>query len=328
MAFNVDYDPLTGIPFTQGAPREVPPQTRVAPAQAAQTPADAERLRAIGLDPNFSNSPVFGPQPPAPPRPSAPRQPSSESSETGQALRDFQAALRSQHTAVPQPQTQLSVLDMLRKRMANEMENEQAQRASDLGNALLTSRNRSLLGALGEGFRAQDEGSRARMDRLRQLAEAERQERSLENQIAQQQAQAAYQTRSLDIREREVAQQNRPQYQVVGTDQRGNAIVIDMRNPTQRMVLEGITPTQVTALNARTDAAREAAAIRAGTAAVAAAQRDALGREIDRGTLDRIFREAYDRAMNSPQPGGAPQTGGGAPSETLRYDGPRIAPRQ
>lgn len=305
--------------------RPAEPTTPVRRTETPAAPADAERLRAIGLDPNFSDGPAFGPQPPAAPR-QRPR--TEETPETAQALRDFQTSLRSQHTATqPQP-TQLSVLDMLRKRMARDMEGEALQRVSEFGQGMLASGSPNFFTMLGAGARAAREGDVSRMDRLRQLAEAERQERSLENQIAQQQAQAAYQTRSLDIREREVAQQNRPQYQVVGTDLRGNAIVIDMRNPTQRVVLEGITPTQVTALNARTDAAREAAAIRAGTAAVAAAQRDALGREIDRGTLDRIFREAYDRAMNSPQTGGAPQTGGGAPSETLRYDGPRIAPRQ
>ena len=70
---------------------------------------------------------------------------------------------------------------------------------SDLGNALLASRSRSLFGALGEGFRAQDEGSRARLDRLRQLAETERQQRALENQEASQRAEAEYRQRRLDV---------------------------------------------------------------------------------------------------------------------------------
>jgi len=96
-----------------------------------------------------------------------------------------------QQAQAQQPQ-QPSTLDLLRRRMASELENEQAQRLSDLGNALLTSRSRSLFGALGEGFRAQDEGTRARIERLRQLADTERQ-------AAEQSSQEQYRREQLEI---------------------------------------------------------------------------------------------------------------------------------
>jgi hypothetical protein len=114
---------------------------------------DLERLRAAALDPNFSDSPVYGPQPPS----------------------------------MPSQPAQLSVLDMLRKRMAREMEGEEQSRISDLGNALLASRSPNFLTALGEGFAAQDAGARSRMDRLRQLAETERQQRALDIEEARRQ---------------------------------------------------------------------------------------------------------------------------------------------
>lgn len=111
----------------------------------------------------------------------------SESPEMLEALRQMQANLRAQHMTTEPQQQQLSVLDMLRKRMANAMENEQANRMADLGTALLTSRNPSFFGALGEGFAAQEAGSRSRLDQLRQVAEAERQQRALDIEEARRQ---------------------------------------------------------------------------------------------------------------------------------------------
>jgi len=239
-----------------------------------------------------------------------------------------------QQAQAQQPQ-QLSTLDLLRKRMASELENERAQRMSDLGNALLASRNRSLFGALGEGFRAQDEGARARMDRLRQLAETERQERALESQEAARRDQAAYQQGSLALRRLEAERAGRPQFQVVGQDAQGNAIVMDPRNPSQTVTLQGVTPTQIAAQNIRSDSATLTRATAAGTRAVS----DERRRRTETGITapmtpqeeETIFQTAFERARRAPVGGTAAGTEGTpapTPSQTLQYNGPRIAPRQ
>ena len=110
-----------------------------------------------------------------------------ESPEMLNALREFQANLRGRHMTTEPQQQPLSVLDMLRKRMANAMENEQAQRISDLGTALLASRSPNFFTALGEGLAAQEAGSRTRMDQLRQIADLERQQRALDVEEARRQ---------------------------------------------------------------------------------------------------------------------------------------------
>lgn len=261
---------------------------------------ELERLNALGLDPNLSDPAPFGP-----PRP-------------------------------PEVPARLSTLDMLRKRMARELEDEPAQRMSDLGNALLMSRNRSLLGALGEGFRAQDEGTRARMDRLRQLAETERQERSLEGQEAARRAEEAYRQESLRLRREEAARAGRPQFQFLAGANPGEVVAVDPRDPTRIIPVPGArlatdrSSREETALrqNARNqamlDVGRMEAAITSAGGRVTAEQRA------------QFLREAEQRALASvgllPLPGSSTTqqqpAPGGAPSQTLRYDGPRIAPRQ
>lgn len=153
---------------------------------------EPERLQAAALDPNFSDPAVYGPTRPA------------------------------------EAPTQLSVLDMLRKRMSREMENEDQRRLSDLGTALLASRSPNFLTALGEGFAAQQAGSASRMDRLRQLAEAERQQRALESQEAAQRADADYRQESLRLRREEAARAG----QVVGVpflNDQGRVVLVNPR---------------------------------------------------------------------------------------------------
>ena len=98
-------------------------------------------MQAAALDPNFSDPQVYGPQRPA-----------------------------------PQP----SVLDMLRGRLAREMEGEALQRASEFGAGMLASGSPNFFTMLGSGARAAQQGDASRMDRLRQIAEAERQQRALD----------------------------------------------------------------------------------------------------------------------------------------------------
>jgi hypothetical protein len=100
--------------------------------------------RDIYLDPNFSDQQVYGP--PAPSEQAQPR----------------------------------SLLDMLRERSAREMEGENLTRMRDFGAGMLASGSPNFFTNLAAGTRAQAEGERSRTDRLRQLAETERQQRALD----------------------------------------------------------------------------------------------------------------------------------------------------
>ena len=113
-------------------------------------------LRDIYQDPNFSDQQVYGPPAPA-----------------GQT----------------QPR---SLLDMLRERSARELEGENLTRMRDFGAGMLASGSPNFFTNLAAGTRAQAEGERSRTDRLRQLAETERQARA-------QQAEEQYRRDQLEI---------------------------------------------------------------------------------------------------------------------------------
>jgi hypothetical protein len=98
-------------------------------------------MQAAALDPNFSDPQVYGPQRPA-----------------------------------PQP----SVLDMLRGRLAREMEGEDLRRIGEFGAGMLASGSPNFFTMLGGGARAAQQGDASRMERLRQIADAERQQRALD----------------------------------------------------------------------------------------------------------------------------------------------------
>jgi hypothetical protein len=95
-----------------------------------------------------------------------------------------------------------SFLDMLRNRVAGNMQNEALQRASEFGAGMLASGSPNFFTMLGAGARAQSEGDRTRMDELRRVAEAERQQRALD-------VEEARRREELRLREQEV-QANAP----------------------------------------------------------------------------------------------------------------------
>ena len=117
-----------------------------------------------------------------------------ESPEMLDALRQMQANLRAQHMTTQPQQQQLSVLDMLRKRMARDMEGEALQRVGEFGAGMLASGSPNFFTMLGAGARAAREGDVSRMEQLRRLAEVERQD-------AAQRAEEARRTEELRIRE-------------------------------------------------------------------------------------------------------------------------------
>lgn len=220
---------------------------------------------------------------------------------------------------------------MLRQRMAREMEGEDLRRVAEFGRGMLASSSPNFFTMLAGGARAQAEGDTSRMERLRQLAETERQQRALESQEAANRAEEQYRQESLRLRREEAARANRPQYTVVGTDADGSAIVVDMRNPTQRLTLTGVTPLQVSNLNARTEAQNQQTLARLVEAAVnrEATNRSNMGRtfsDADRAAVRRQAEIEGRRILQLPplpETGAAANAGTPAPSEVLTYGGPR-----
>ena len=289
----------------------------LAAAEAGQIPGAVTPAASPAAAP--APAPVAAPEPQAPaPRPAAPQQQQQ------------------------QQQQSSSLLQQLRERATRELAGAPAQQEDPrvaFGRGVLSNRG-SFLDNLSAGLQAQREAETARQtalaaqrEEMRRIAEAERMEQARRDQ-------AEYQRQSLEFRRQEAERAGRPQFQVVGTDARGNAVVMDPRDPTRRQVLEGVTPSQVSALNARLTASDLARAAAAGNQAVRDEERrraDALPRqpELTAQERDRLFQEASERFLRSTQTGGAGATGGGAtgstqpapaaPARTLQY--PR-APQQ
>lgn len=296
------------------APAPAPAAPAAAPANA---PASNVNTEAARLNPRFSDSAVYGPA-----RPPVNRAPAPSVDETKNQPMP-------QPPAPPQSQ-QLSVLDMLRRRMQAQIDDESNQRLRDIGIGMLRSTSPNFFVGLGEGLAAGEAGATSRMERLRQLADTERQQQELETRQAAQRADEDYRRRSLGLREREIALQGRPSYTVVGQDASGNAIVMDPRNPTQRQTLEGVTPMQVANLNTRSEAANRQLAARLAEAAV---NRDVAARastfqpalsETERATLRRQREaEILESLGLAPLTGTGPAastTGGGAGAPAARID--------
>jgi hypothetical protein len=263
---------------------------------------------------------------PLPPPPAPPVPPRQEPAGGGAARGTQQAAPVPVITPAPQPQ-QPSVLDMLRRRMQAQIDDESNQRLREIGIGMLRSESPNFFAALGQGLEAAETGSRSRMDRLRQIAEAERQQQELETRQAAQRAEEEYRRQTIGLRERELALGNRPQYTVVGQDADGNAIVVDMRNPTQRQTLQGVTPLQVASRGAQTETQNRQLAARLAEAAVnrEATNRSNMNRpfsEADRATLRRQVEGDVLRSLGLEPVGGAGATTGtqgSQPSRVLTY---------
>jgi len=242
----------------------------------------------------------------------------------------------SQQAQAQQPQ-RLSTLDMLRKRMASELENEQAQRMSDLGNALLASRSRSLFGALGEGFRAQDEGTRARMDRLRQLADTERQAAEQRSQEDYRRQQIEVERERRDIERRRVEAEIANQGAVAGVqmiDDNGRVVLVNPRTGATIRETGYRSPQELRSARPLTDAARAQIWSRVGREA------DALAGIVENVTptqaqitnRDSIRRDLFRQALEvAAQSGGTPESSSGGtgtpnqqrPSQTLQFPRPQ-----
>jgi hypothetical protein len=128
------------------------------------------------------------------------------------------------------------------------MQNEALQRASEFGAGMLASGSPNFFTMLGGGARAQAEGDRTRMDELRRVAEAERQQRAqqAEEQYRRDMIENERLRRALDERRinAEIARGNRPEPGTIVGTQEGTGFAVRMNRDGTTTVLEGIFPTQ------------------------------------------------------------------------------------
>lgn len=229
------------------------------------------------------------------------------------------------------PPAPRSLLDVLRERTTRELEGERLARLQEFGAGMLASGSPNFFTNLAAGSRAQAQGDASRMDRLRQVAEAERQARAqqAEEQYRRDMIENERLRRANDERRinAEIAQGNRPQYTLIGQDAAGNAIVMDSRTG-QRQTLAGVTPLQVATQSIRSDSATLTRATTAGNQAIRDEnkRRENLAQNpLTREEAERVFQEAFERVRRAPAPGVAPGgagTPGPQPSQTLQYGGP------
>jgi len=118
--------------------------------------------RDIYQDPNFSGPQVNGP--PAPTEQARPR----------------------------------ALLDILRERTTRELEGERLARLQEFGAGMLASGSPNFFTNLAAGSRAQAQGDASRMDRLRQVAETERQQRALDIEEQRRREELALRRQELD----------------------------------------------------------------------------------------------------------------------------------
>jgi hypothetical protein len=225
--------------------------------------------------------------------------------------------------------TSTALLEELRQRIRSEYappEPTSAERLATFGRGVLSNRG-SFLDNLTAGIAAQDQAAEARANRQRLALDMERQvvENAVREQLERDRlAQSASQfeaegpTREARIRSynAQAAQAGRPDPGTIVGTQEGTGYAIRLNRDGTTTVLTGVFPTQAANLATRAEAAREALAIRAGNAAVAAAQRAAVT-ELSAEQIDRIFQDAYRRSLNPTQSGGAgtATTGGGQPGQ-------------
>jgi hypothetical protein len=161
--------------------------------------------------------------------------------------------------AAQAPTERPSLLETLRENVSDMVRPQptDADRLAALGAGMLSNtRSRAgFFGDLAAGIQAQQQfDTRAREERLKGI-EAQARIADQERRALMEKAKFAEETNpeSLQGRERlarirayeaQAGAANRPQYQVVGTDAQGNAVVVDLRDPTRTRTLEGVRPTR------------------------------------------------------------------------------------
>lgn len=213
-------------------------------------------------------------------------------------------------TTQPQ-QSQLSVLDMLRKRMAREAEAEPLQRVGEFGAGMLASGSPNFFTMLGAGARAAREGDISRMEQLRRLADLERQD-------AAQRAEEARRVEELRIREEELRLMA-PYRAALAEQATALAGLYRQGGPGAAGRAAGQT---AAALRAATQAGNSAV-----NAAIRAAAAEIPPRTLSASDQDTIFNNAFQRVIAG-QGVTAPASAGtiGTPGASSQPDIPTITP--
>jgi len=309
------------------APAPAPAAPAAAPANA---PASNVNTEAARLNPRFSDSAVYGPA-----RPPVNRAPAPSADET----RNQQAP---QPPALPRPQQQQpSILDMLRQRMQTQIDDESNQRLRDIGIGMLRSNSPNFFVGLGEGLAAGEAGATSRMERLRQLADTERQQRAQQaeeqyrrDQIENERLRRANEERRINA---EIARGDRPTFSFMRNVDGTGVVAVDPRDPTRTIPVPGVmlaTDRTAREENALRQNARNQAQMAANQEAT---RRGLLGQTMSQEDIAAFRRTTEEQLLASigllPLPGAGTTpgtTGGGpAPSQVLQYGGPAApaAPR-
>jgi FtsZ-interacting cell division protein YlmF len=250
-------------------------------------------------------------------------------------LQQFQADYRNQLTGA-QPR-QLSVLDMLRKRMATSMQDEDANRMADFARGLGASRSPNFFTALNEGFAAQEAGATSRMDRLRQLADTERQAAEQRSQEDYRRQQIEVERERRDIERRRVEAEIANQGAVAGVqmiDDNGRVVLVNPRTGATIRQTGYRSPQELRSARPLTDAARAQIWSRVGREAdtLAGIVENVTPTQAQITNRDSIRRDLFRQALEvAAQSGGTPESSSGGtgtpnqqrPSQTLQYPRPQ-----
>lgn len=247
----------------------------------------------------------------------------------------------------PQPvQQETSLLEQLRQRVQRDLTPgpmTSQDRLATFGRGVLSNRG-SFLDNLSAGLAAQGQAEAARREEGRKAAEIEAAIAERDRRAQLEKAKFAEETTpgtlSARLKEAEIASRtaqagaaNRPQYQVVGTDAQGNAVVVDMRDPSRTQVLQGVRPTRSEIAQGAAERARIERADRAGQTALQNALRNGQVNENDQAGKNRIYQDAYQLTLRSmeesasapgargPQQPPAPTQA--PPNQRLQYQPPR-----
>ena len=238
-------------------------------------------------------------------------------------------------------QQETSLLEQLRQRVQQDLAPRpmtSQERLATFGRGVLSNRG-SFLDNLSAGLAAQQQAEAGRREEGRKAAELEATIAERDRRAQLEKAKFAEETtpgtltgRLTEARIRQAdaaaAQANRPQYQIVGTDAQGNAVVVDMRDPTRTRTLEGVRPT-------RSDIAANAAEERIRGRALSNAARavdeemklnPTLNRENRIRQLFPVYLELARREERAASGGGSqqpPASTESTPPQRLQYQPPR-----
>jgi hypothetical protein len=227
---NIQVDRLLSlIPGQRGTPVASPTPARTAPTEiGAATPTVPLQPRQIYSEPvGPTRPPTITPGTASTPAPRMPTPPQP----TGEG------------------ESEQSLLDMLRNRTAKKFNNENLESLSDIGAGMLASESPNFFTMLGAGLKNARERETERARELREVAADERRAMMEKAKFVEETSPESLTGR---LRQAQIASYlaqagstNRPQYQLIGTDANGNAIVVDMRNPSNTRTLEGVRPTNM-----------------------------------------------------------------------------------